>query len=533
MAADDIYEKPLSIDDLSPSKAPPPLSAEALNQLAEIEKLNVSRFSEQEIRSFVIDPIVQILGYKNGTCYSVDLGKRIEFLDKNRLPDDKFNLWQEDFWLIEAKRPNLAKPHFGYEELAQAVEHAIHPNIDAPLVVLCDGQKIEIYDREVSLTDFILHIDRQHLIRDFDKLRHLLEPMQAWFFQKRRIARLIDKVFDKEFNMERLEEFKALIDRRLAGKRNVVLANFRRTVKFAPEDQRKALEAASIEELVEVHFFDEHSIPSTNTLIDTVVARSEPNSFHALYRIFPDRPRDANDIYFPHAVAYLMALGKKQSTVPWLPAWLAPGYQRGASVEDATRRLLKMCLTYFDDDEARRIVLLAAAAFRRTFKLSLLSDESRWRAGEVLQAAHQFVAQCRSDRGEFKTEVAKLQLRELWNIEKKLVQSIKNYAALGKERNLGDMRITKATSVTYDLLGHTTLCVISRFPKWIDYALDQHRPLIEALAAMNSWKARELLGIPQERKLAPANDIDLANRFFFGDIATLNALRAGYAGLVQ
>jgi hypothetical protein len=565
MAADDIYAKPVSIEDLRLFKALTPLAADAVAQLTEIEKLDISDFSEQEVRSFVIDPIVRILGYRKGTDFSVDLGKRIEFLDKNRFPDYKFNLWQENFWLIEAKRPNFREASFGYDELAQAVEYAVHPEIDAALVVLCDGRKIEIYDREVSLTKFILHIDREHLVRDFDQIRYLLEPMQVWFFQKRRIVRLIDKVFDKEFNMQRLEEFKGLIDRRLGSKRNIVLENFRRNVKPDTEDERKAIAAAPIEDLIDIHFFIEHSIPSTNTLIDTVVARSEPNSFHALYRIFPDLPRDANDIYYPHAAAYLMALGKKQPTVPWLPAWLAPGRQAGASVEDATRHLLKLCLSYFDGDDARKIALLASAAFRRVFKLLLLSDESQWHAGEVLHAfaryhveelswrqivsspeghiagliqsrtmlaAHQFVAQCRGDRSEFKTEVAKLRLRELWNIEKKIVQSVRNYAAICKERNLGDMRITEAASVTYDVLGHTTLCFLHRFPDWIAYVLDHHRPLVETLAAMNSWKARELLGIPREQKLEPVSDLDLANRFFLGDTAILSVLRAGYAGLV-
>src|SRR5262249_37417795 len=138
---------------------------------------------------------------------------------------------------------------------AQAIEYAIHPTINAALVVLCDGLKIEIFDREVSLAAPILHIDRENLRREFDKLRQLLEPMQVWFFQKRRIVRLIDKVIDKEFNLERLEEFRGLVDRRLVTKRARVLENYRRNIK--PDDaQRQAeLAAASVEELVNVHLF--------------------------------------------------------------------------------------------------------------------------------------------------------------------------------------------------------------------------------------------------------------------------------------
>jgi hypothetical protein len=106
----------------------------------------------------------------------------------------------ENFWLIEAKRPSPGRTKFGYADLAQAVEYAIHPDINAALVALCDGSLTEVFDREVSLTEPVLRVEQRDLVRDFDKLRVLLEPIQAWFFQKRRVVRLIDKVFDKEFN---------------------------------------------------------------------------------------------------------------------------------------------------------------------------------------------------------------------------------------------------------------------------------------------------------------------------------------------
>jgi hypothetical protein len=49
---------------------------------------------------------------------------------------------------------------------------------------------------------------------------------------------------------------------------------------------------------------------------------------------------------------------------------------------------------------------------------------------------------------------------------------------------------------------------------------------------MNSWKARELLGIDNAEKPLPMSKTDLANRFFFGDVEILEALRTGYSGRV-
>lgn len=68
--------------------------------------------------------------------------------------------------------------------------------------------KIEVFDREISVTEPVIRMPRDRLAAEFDKLRHLLEPWQMWFFQKRRVVRLIDKVFNREFNMNRVEEFK-------------------------------------------------------------------------------------------------------------------------------------------------------------------------------------------------------------------------------------------------------------------------------------------------------------------------------------
>jgi hypothetical protein len=84
MTADDLYAKPISIEDLQQFKALTPLPASALNELAKIEALDVTDFYEGEVRTFVIDPIVRILGYDKGTDFSVDLGRPIEFLDSMR-----------------------------------------------------------------------------------------------------------------------------------------------------------------------------------------------------------------------------------------------------------------------------------------------------------------------------------------------------------------------------------------------------------------------------------------------------------------
>lgn len=564
MGTKDVYAKPISFKELLQYKALAPMSASAVEELENISRLNVTGYYEQEVRTFIVDPIVRLLGYVKETDFSVDLGRPIEFLGKKKFPDYKFHLWKENFWLIEAKRPLPEnKDAFGYEAVAQAIEYAIHPDINAALVVLCDGLILEIFDREVSLAGPVLHVDIAKLHTQFDNIRALLEPMQVWFFQKRRIVRLIDKVFDKEFNLERVEEFRALIESRLTNKRSSVLENFRRNVKPDFETRKEAFRAAPVAELVDVHCFFEHSIPLAEVLIDSLVDKCTPNSFQVLYKIFPDGQRDMNDIYASHAAMFLIALSERRTSVEWLPAWLAQGQQSNASTLAAARYFLKLCLNNFEGDEPRKLILLAAASIRRIFKLMFLGNEALWRMGNVMHflaryqaeelswtqimsspeghvvgmmdgrsiaATQQFVTDCRAQRGEFKIEVGKLQLRHLWELEKQLLKAHNNYPKLRAERSLGDGGMAEAAALNYDLMGHNTLCLLSRFPKWITYALEEHRSLIEKLASMNSWKARELLGFKLTDAFPRATDADFAERFFYGDVATQQTLQEGYFG---
>jgi hypothetical protein len=105
-----------------------------------------------------------------------------------------------------------------------------------------------------------------------------------------------------------------------------------------------------------------------------------------------------------------------------------------------------------------------------------------------------------------------------------------NYVKLLQERSLGEMRMTEWSSVTYDNLGHSTLCLLHRFPKWKAYLLEQRRPLIEKIASLNSSAAKEMLAVNRQENYGSITNAELANRFFLGDIATLEALRAGYNG---
>jgi hypothetical protein len=339
-----------------------------------------------------------------------------------------------------------------------------------------------------------------------------------------------------------------------------VLDNFRKADKD-DRSQDLQLREAPLEELVDIFLFFEQNHPLTSLKIRRLVDLSVPSSFKVMYRIFPDYPRDANDIFFAHATIYLMALGERRDTVEWLPAWLSPGKQGGACVDEAIGFMIRQCLTYFGNDDSRRVILLTAAALRRVQKLLFLASEAQWRQAEIrhfiyrylgpeqqwnqfvaspegqaigmlrangITATSRFVTMCSSNDGRFNAETGKIHLKGLWQMECALLKAMPNYAKLCDERALGDFQMTEASCVTYDALGHMLLCLLTPFPRWRSYIQENHRDELEHLASMGLWSAREMLGIGREAP-ADASDAMFADRFFFGDTELFNTLRQAYA----
>jgi Type I restriction enzyme R protein N terminus (HSDR_N) len=557
----------LKVDDLLQHKALPPLPQDHVPILEKIQTLNIENYAEAEVRAYVIDPIVKMLGYEKGTTFSPDLERRIDFIDSRKYIDYKCTLWEENFWIIEAKRPAVSPKRlaFEYPVFKQALEYAVHPNINAALIVLCDGDLFEVYDREENVTEPLLRFNRSELLQKFDDLRALLSPWQVWFFEKRRITRLIDKVFDREFNLQRLAEFRLLVDAKLQSKRAIVLKNYQASfdAKKDHHEQMDLLRSMPTEDIVDGWFFLTLPAPHISAMIYTLVDRSLENPFAVLYKLFPDHPRDASDTYYVYALEFLMALHRKSeqagSPTPWLPAWLRESGSANVSLEHAIQTLMAKCLTQFRDDAPRKLSLLCYTAVRRIMKRIAVLSESEWvaanqrfasmrffteeiswsafassPAGFVLQSINsssmtissRLFDSFKDESGNLQLETGKLKLKELWAMDADLIKNAPtNYVALLQERGLGETYPSESVDVTIDYLGHLSLCRLESFPVWKAYAMANHRNDLEALANLGSWKAEEWLH--PEVSMIVATERDLAERFFFGDIGAQRSLAAG------
>lgn len=534
-------------------------SEEAQSVLTRIMRLEIEGWSEADVRAEIVDPLVRILGYDKESYFSLEREKTVKVLGGFKVLDYSMTLFAEDFWLIEAKRPD-PKSSFDRDALYQALRYAAHPDVNAALLMLCDGNKIEVFDRELTLDAPVLSIARLDFDRDFDKLRALLSPWQAWFFEKRRVLRLIDKTFSHETNLGRLEEFRAAIDRRLVDKRALVLENHRTLVNL--EVDRAAydahLEQSDAACLVETSFFVSPTEAELDAMAANLVARAIRAPYEVMYRIFPDHLRPANAAYWMSALNFLATLWKAKPTDQPVPTFLS---HSGRTLQGAMEHLITLCLTAFDADQDRKIILLYAAASRRMGKLTMLLDNRIRDSGDLLhalqravgeelsfaqavssperhrllmleplelRAMYDFVNRHTDERHTFRSAAARSELRALWKAELKALQNVPNYRDLAEAKFGGEIFPTEVSFVVYDNLGHNALCVLERHPVWKAWVLQEHRQLVVDLAALGSWQAMSWLDIDHATGIRKIPDRLINDRFFYGDADLARSLREGY-----
>ena len=553
------YPASLSIESmLLNSKALSLISEEVRLSLEKVEKLDVASYSEADVRAEVIDPIIRALGYEKQTYFSLEREKHLKVMNKDLFIDYNMTLMQENFWVIEAKKVKRKALRFSDTEVRQALMYAAHPEINAALLVLCDGRILHVFDREESLTEPILTIEIKNLVREFDNLRAVLSPWQVWFFEKRRVLRLIDKVFDREPNMNRLQEFRSLVDGRLAMKRSTVLRNYQELASTLNKNEHlEYLENLHYAELIDLHFFLPHSCPEMNAISRRLVDQCSPDAFQVLYKIFPDLPRATNDTYWGGALHFLLTLEGSVQRVNWLPAYLRDS-GNSSETASAVKCLIALCLSSFGSDQRRRSVQLYAASARRLAKQILVRQPG---TEEIAKMRHAFVrhnvdelsfaqfvaspegqlshmldsmeqsltqrmvAECKDDRGNFDVAKASQRVRESWRQERMILGDGAQYRAAREAMDFSDMPWSEG-SIAYDNLGHLCLCIIEDFPQWKAYTLAEHKADVQRLMQYGSWQAKEWL---EGESVSSGRSVqDLAERFFFGDSETLEGLASGY-----
>ena len=549
------------------SKAPQPITPEQLAELERISKYDVSTYSEEDVRAEIIDPVIRVLGYAKETFFSTQREKHLKVADGDLRMDYKMTLWSQAFWLIEAKKVKRKPLKFTSAELQQALLYAVHPEIDAALVVLCDGRVFEVYDRDESVTQPAARVEVKKLPEQFPILQALLGPWQAWFFQKRRALRVAERVLRLEVTPGRIDEFASAMERRVQDARAKVYENWRAKKPERDEaaERRRGLERASVSDIVSTEFFVGQSAPDLSLIASILVDKAKPGAFELMYGMFPDHPRNMNDNYVGLGLATLIAFEKSGKEAGWLPAWLSGPLQQQTVIE-AVKKLIALSLTTFDDAPEFKAVLQFTASARRMAKVSMALIPGLAHIGQVRhhQIRHffdefgyaqfvssperhnlleldvheylltaRYIGSCADGNraaGRMNLSRAHTLLKDAWNTERMLLGDGAEYWKSLAGRGLqGELHMTEHNWLDYDPLGHLTLCILKDIPVWRDHTLTNHRDDITRIAAFGSWSAREFLVLAIDAPLPRPSDKEMANRFFQGNLTLYKSLRDGYS----
>ncbi|WP_155634749.1 type I restriction endonuclease subunit R [Burkholderia cepacia] len=540
-------------------KALTPLSKDEVDELQRLSMLDVSSYSEADVRAEIIDQVVRILGYKKETYFSLVREKHLKLLDADMFIDYNMTLWSEAFWVIEAKRVKRDELRFNAAELQQALRYAAHPDINAALLVLCDGRVFEVYDREESLVNPVARVEVKNLADEFHVLQALLSPWQSWFFQKRRVLRLMDKVLGHEINLGRLREFREELDISLDQKRAKVIDNWREVTSRRDDRAQRLqiIQAHGIEDLVDGEMFVGQSKADKDAIARALVDKGGPDGFRVLSRIFPDRPRDMNDNFVALALWTLIEFETRGVRVMWLPSWLA-GSSQPADVEGAIKRLIALSVSTFDAEPQRKMILQYSACVRRVAKICMalvpmMSQIGRVRHQQLrhtldelagaqfmsspegqglraldqiqILATMQFLRVCNDDRGNFNVARAQTTLRDAWANERLLLQDGQDYWVSLEGRGYGgEILPTERSWVDHDSLGLHVICMLERSKKWKSYVKTNHYNEFARIAATDSLLADQMATPP-----ASLTDEEQALRFFGGNTTLFQDLSRAYS----
>jgi hypothetical protein len=149
---------------------------------------DLTGWCEQEVREFIICPMLQRLGYEKGTANNISLGTELKltypFDVLGRLkktdrevkgrPDYVLDVDGKKRWVIEAKP---ADEQIDLACIWQAYSYARHGEVRAVCFCLCNGRELQIFD--VSSTPEAAHVRTftyDQFEEEFDTIANILSP---------------------------------------------------------------------------------------------------------------------------------------------------------------------------------------------------------------------------------------------------------------------------------------------------------------------------------------------------------------------
>lgn len=558
-----LFLEALNLHEISKYTQLDDLGEEQRNRIQEIQNLDISDFTEADVREEIISPILRLLGYSAAhPIFNVTRERNIRFGDIFNFPDYRLLLWQKNFWVLEAKKP-IRRNHFSGKHILQAFKYGAHPDIKAGLVALCDGRKFSVYDIDENLSEPVLHFKLNELSENFDKLRLLLSPWNVWFFEKRRALSSVANIFSSEVNFGRAEEFMGNVRQTLFALRPQIMANFRNLT--TDEDRADWIRKQDADMIIGNVFYEWGNMSTYYSSSERLAELYLNGDFSIPQKMFPTKPKRINEFYLTRVLHFLLVLQqtghKLLDNLPgfnFLPKEALTVSDGKSDLENIIFSWAHLCVTNFKTWPMVNILLNASYTAGRLATLFAISNaeyssaaeqqhvSKRYYFGELEPIQRFASAQTSligmianmadrlsvkfsndhtvSDRDRFEGDYFKhasavVTLKSFWKLEQNLLIKLDgNFRTLIKEKGISRLGLHPNPGIRFDELGNLALWFAQDFQHMGDFWITNYAEELAFLANTHSGSAKKLLGIDIKTHTDVAiDDETYANYFFLGE----------------
>lgn len=179
--------------------------------LAHLAEYDFAGRNEAEIRGDWIEPLLRLLGYGLGTRHRIlrevrhQLQPPTRMIGSSRIEIDFVpTVFGKRLWIIEAKRPQTDL--FSADHLGQAWSYATDPRVAVPLMALCDGSRLAVFD--LTRTDWdqpVYDSPKTALPRTFNQLFEIIGAPRVAEATRRRQLSHLREALEAHVDLEALE----------------------------------------------------------------------------------------------------------------------------------------------------------------------------------------------------------------------------------------------------------------------------------------------------------------------------------------
>lgn len=296
--------------------------------LEQWKRQDFSGYNEAEVREEFIIHLLHALGWRKGTTYDLEMEKSLKLSTAfHRVGRKTVNIdyapsvRKRYFWIIEAKPGKERGMEMG--DLLQAHLYAVHPEIQARLIVLTNGWEVRIYDALTvsSWEDPLLVMAQGDPAEKFLELREILGAENMLVYQRTRLLDIVKSTFETEIDLIAIEKIAWSLKKLANDGQALVRANAEKAWMGGMgefyEAQRTALERDSIDVvMVKMDFPTNAMPPPTNEFVRRVQLADAPERARLVDLLAMNYRARPHNVFRTAALRVLVDLVEAKIEVP-------------------------------------------------------------------------------------------------------------------------------------------------------------------------------------------------------------------------